>query len=102
MRRSVRRGLPTWSPSRRSPVRLVASLGFGEREQDRLLLAGAAFGEIPVDGSLGPLVGKVLAPPPDVGPVRDVAVASRSRCGHAFLRSDPVARWRRLSLSPPR
>ena len=48
------------------PVRLVAALGLGEREQDLALLAGPARGEVAVDGGLGALVGEVLPPAADL------------------------------------
>ena len=63
------------------PVRLVASLGGGEREQDLALLAVAARGELAVDRGLGALVGEVPAPPRPVGRGRRRA-ARRSSAPH--------------------
>ncbi len=59
---SVRRGLPDVVAQQFEPVRLVASLGVGESEQDFPLLALAAFRELAVDLRLGTFVGEILPP----------------------------------------
>ena len=63
------------------PVRLVAALGGGEREQDLALLAVAPRGELAVDRGLRALVGEVPAPPRPVG-LGCRAAARRSSAPH--------------------
>ena len=66
--RTSARGMPrVVAAEEREPVRLVAPLGRGEREQDLALLAVAARGELAVDRCLRPLVGQVSAPSRPVG-----------------------------------
>jgi hypothetical protein len=55
------------------PVGLVPSLGFGQCKQNVAFFALAVLGQIPVDGGLGPFIGEVLAPAPDVS-VRGLVV----------------------------
>ena len=67
--------MPACSPSSCEPVRLVASLGLGQGQQDVAFLAAAVLREVAVDGGLGAFVGEVLAPALDV---RAVASAGKS------------------------
>jgi len=48
------------------PVRLVPLLGFGQSQQDVVLLACSAPGQLAVARSLGAFVGEVLPPAPDL------------------------------------
>ena len=66
LRSEAGRGAADMVAEQLQPVRLVASLGFGQGEQDLALLAAPVLGQVAVDGCFGPLVGEVLPPPLDV------------------------------------
>jgi hypothetical protein len=67
-------------------MRLMPLLRLGKPEQDVALLAGPAFGQLPIARGLGAFVGQVLPPAADLGRRKG------RRCGHLHIMATVAAR----------